>query len=354
VAGAWSSPWLVVGLGAPDPYAAIAQHRDALDSLGLVPERTVSDEPSWWRRPIFCGWGAQCAEVVRDHGRLDAQPGAPAYATQERYDRYLTALTERGLDPGTITIDDKWQTAYGTNAVDESKWPDLRGWIDARHAEGRRVLLWWKAWDPEGLPAQLCVRDRLGRRVGVDPTNPEYEALLRATVRRLIGRDGLDADGFKVDFTAETPVGPGLQRHGRAWGVALLHRLLEIIWSEAHAAKPDALVVAHAPNPGFVDVVDMVRLNDALRLAEPTTGVAVVRQMRHRARIVRAACRELLIDTDDWAMPDRATWREYQLAKPEIGVPALYYVDSIDISGEPLTEDDAALVRDVWSRAGAP
>jgi hypothetical protein len=351
VRGAWSSPWLLVGLDAPDPYAAIARYRGTLHTLGMAPRRTISNEPEWWRRPIFCGWGAQCADVVRDHGRLDVQPGAPAYATQEHYDRYLSGLAARGLDPGTITIDDKWQTAYGTNEVDRSKWPELRGWIDARHAEGRRVLLWWKAWDAEGLAPHLCIRDRLGNVVGVDPTNPEYEALLRATVRGLVGRDGLDADGFKVDFTAETPVGPGLRRHGGKWGVALLHRLLEIIWSEAHAAKPDALVVAHAPHPGFVDVVDMIRLNDALRLAEPTDGVAVVRQMRHRALIVQAACPELLIDTDDWAMPDRATWRAYQLTKPEIGVPALYYVDSIDVSGEPLTDDDSALVRDVWRRA---
>jgi hypothetical protein len=95
----------------------------------------------------------------------------------------------------------------------------------------------------------------------------------------------------------------------------------------------------------------MVRLNDALRLAEPTSGVDAVRQMRHRARIVRAACPELLIDTDDWAMPDRATWRAWQRAKPDVGVPSLYYVDRLDVSGEELTEEDAALLREVWGRS---
>ena len=53
--------------------------------------------------------------------------------------------------PGTVVIDDKWQSAYGTNEPDTGKWPDLKAWIAGRHARGQRVLLWWKAWDPEGL-----------------------------------------------------------------------------------------------------------------------------------------------------------------------------------------------------------
>jgi len=34
------------------------------------------------------------------------------------------------------------------------------------------VLLWWKAWDPEGLPPELCIRNPDGTPVAFDPTNP--------------------------------------------------------------------------------------------------------------------------------------------------------------------------------------
>ena len=53
-------------------------------------------------------------------------------------------------------------------------------------------------------------------------------------------------------------------------------------------------------------------------------------------------------------MPDRAQWRSYVEAQPRFGVPALYYLEAIDNSGEPLGGDDLALVRDSWAayRAG--
>ena len=107
--------------------------------------------------------------------------------------------------PGTVVLDDKWQATYGRNEPDAEKWPDLQGWIAARHAEGRKVLLWWKAWDPEGLPPGLCVRNADGAPVALDPNNPELRAELRRAVRTMLV--DLDADGFKVDFTARTPSG---------------------------------------------------------------------------------------------------------------------------------------------------
>ena len=54
------------------------------------------------------------------------------------------------------------------------------------------------------------------------------------------------------------------------------------------------------------------------------------------------------IDTDQWPIPDRAGWRDYVAAQAELGVPALYYVERIDGSGEELSEDDLALVARTW------
>ena len=343
VADTFTTPPLAIRLGVDDPYRALGEHADTLRATGLAP--TVPRDPAeWWTRPIFCGWGEQCREARLSGG------GPFDLSRQDRYDAWLASLAERGITPGTVVIDDKWQATYGRNEPDPARWPDLRGWIAERHAHGQRVLLWFKAWDPEGLPAEACVTDALGTPVAADPTAEAYAEILRGGMHAMLSPDGLDADGLKVDFTAQTPSGAGLHRVGAEWGVALLHRLLALVHRFAKEAKPDALVVTHAASPLFADVTDMVRLNDLMRLADPDPVVPAVPQMRHRARVAAAIGPGTLIDTDDWCMPSRAEWRAYLEAKPELGVPALYYATGIDHSGEAFTEEDYAAIRDAWAR----
>ena len=99
-------------------------------------------------------------------------------------ERINVELDANGVDPGIVVIDDKWQASYGDNEVDASKWPDLRGFVDRQHGRGRHVLLWLKAWDPEGVPVEECVRNAANRPTAVDPTNPAFVERLRAGVRR--------------------------------------------------------------------------------------------------------------------------------------------------------------------------
>ena len=366
VEGRWRSPRLVLGFAA-DPYEAIAIHRGRLEAGGLVAPRrgqqrasagartTRSAAPAWWLEPIFCGWGAQCALAAADGRPMSAALG---YATQASYDRFLAALEDRGVVPGTIVVDDKWQLEYGTSEPDTSRWPDLRGWIARRHDGDQRVLLWYKAWSTEGIAAEACVRNRHGDPIGVDPTHPDGEAAIRRSVRRIVATDELGADGLKIDFTARTPNGIATEHHGGAWGVGLLTRLLDIVADEARAARPDVLLIGHTPNALVAPAVDMLRLNDALRLDDPEVATDVVEQMRYRAAVVRAACPDHLIDTDDWCMPSLAAWRRYAAVKPTLGVPALYYATHIDRTGEAFEDADYELLRTTWAayreREGLP
>jgi hypothetical protein len=89
-----------------------------------------------------------------------------------------------------------------------------------------------------------------------------------------------------------------------------------------------------------------------LRLDDEDPIAPVVRQMRYRADVVRAVCPELLIDTDDWCVPDLAQWREYLAAKDDIGVPALYYSTHVDLTGEALQARDYAALRELWAGRG--
>ncbi len=343
VAGSFSTPPLVIRMGVSDHYAAVREHGDALRATGLAPTVT-RNLPQWWSRPIFCGWGEQCRHAKLHGGH------ATTLSRRDLYDGWLDILAAHGVVPGTVVIDDKWQTTYGRNEPDVERWPDLQGWIADRHAADQHVLLWFKAWDPEGLPPEACVKDAAGRAVAADPTSPAYEAILRESLRAMLGSDGLDADGLKIDFTAQTPSGPGLSRVGNAWGVALLHRLMALVYRCAKEAKPDALVVTHTASPLFADVTDMIRLNDLLRLDDPDPFAPAVPQMRHRARIASAVDPGLLIDTDDWCMPSKAEWRSYLEIKPDLGVPALYYATGIDYSDEAFDEGDYAAIRAAWER----
>ena len=134
-----------------------------------------------------------------------------------------------------------------------------------------------------------------------------------------------------------SPDGSGLRQHtgpDRTWGIAALHRLLQALYAGLKDAKPDALLITHTVHPGFGDVCDMVRLNDLSEQDPYGTPVSVVEQLRFRAAVARAALPHHLIDTDQWPMPDRGSWRAYVAAQNRLGVPALYYVERMDRSDE--------------------
>ncbi|TCC52358.1 hypothetical protein E0H75_00790 [Kribbella capetownensis] len=342
VDGTFRTPQLVVHLGGDGPEDVLVRHRELLDAAGVVPLRTA-EKAEWWSGTIFCGWGAQCALGVRTD-----QPPQPL-ATEENYDLFLERLAAQGIVPETVVIDDKWQESYATCRPDPAKWTDLKAWIAARHAAGQRVLLWWKAWDHESAPVDACVTDAGGDPVALDAQAPACVELITEAVEYMLSADGLDADGFKVDFSARTPSGSSLRHSGSRWGTALLHEQLRLVHDTAKRVKPDALVITHTPNPAFLDVTDVIRLNDVLRDDTADPGY-VARHMMYRAGVVQSVVPELGVDTDGWMMPSHAEWREYLTVQDRLGVPALYYVDGTDTDRYDFGPEDYEAVRETWNR----
>jgi hypothetical protein len=160
----------------------------------------------------------------------------------------------------------------------------------------------------------------------------------------MISPQDYDADGFKIDFTARIPAGPGLKVHGDTWGLELMRLYLSILHSEAKRVKPEALIMAHTPHPYLENVVDMIRLNDINGSRD------INKSMTHRARVASIACPNLIIDTDNWPMPNKAAWRAYIRLQPELGVPSLYSVTHIDSTGEALDAEDYVLIRESWEQ----
>lgn len=366
VTGSFETPTVVLR-PAVDPWRGLATYRADLVDRGFAAARPAAAAGDWWTEPIFCGWGAQCAAApipvqpmshpyyLSDLGPAIVPEGLPVafdLARQDRYDAWLGRLAEHGVVPGTVIIDDRWQLAYGTAEPDPEHWPDLRAWIAERHGAGQHVLLWWKAWDPTGLPVSECVTDPSGMPVAVDPGSPAYRARLAERVSWLLGPDGLDADGFKIDFTQRAPAGRSLLRPGATagapWGIAALHQMLDTLYRAAKAVKPDALVVAHTPHPGFGDVCDMIRLNDMLERDPWGRVVPAVDQLAFRQAVVAAVLPDHFVDTDQWPIANLAQWHSYVEKQSRLGVPALYYAERIDRSGEVLTKRDLALVACTW------
>ncbi|MFD1491163.1 hypothetical protein [Microbacterium wangchenii] len=338
VDGSWRSPTVVLR-PVESPLTALRAYRNDAVRTRTAPD-AAPELHRWWLEPLFCGWGAQYARAGR---------AASSLCRQDVYDEFLDLLAAARLDPGTVVIDDRWQAEYGTAEPDTEAWPDLRGWIARRHAEGRRVLLWWKAWDPGGLPVEECITDASGRPIAADPGNPAYLSRLDAIVERLVSAGELDADGFKVDFTQRAPSGATLRSSpdgDGVWGIAALHRLVERLHDAVKRIKPDALVITHTVHPGFGDVTDMIRTNDVLKRDLTGQRVSVAAQLRARHQVVQAVLPHHPIDTDQWPMPSRDEWLDYARAQPGLGVPALYYIDRV--RAQPIEADHLAVIGRAW------
>lgn len=375
VDGGFRTPRLLMVPGAT-AQQALARYVDILRESGLVP-RVGREQPSWWSRPIVCGWGHQSYQA--DLFRIRSTPERPAdnaaytLCTQANYQDFVRRLDDRELPWGTLIIDARWFLAGGLKNVDEGRWPDLRGFIDAQHRRGRRVLLWWGPWDPEGVPAEECVRylpgegpsrqnrpGRLakfgvpapGKKLAVDITLTAVRERIRAQVRRLLGDgpDGYNADGFKIDHLSALPGIYGMAfppGSGRLFGVEAVRDYLALLYETAKDVKPDSVLIGQSPNPYLADVQDILRLGD-IYSHRPDS---VVPEMTFRGAMARIADPDWLIDTDGWPIPSLAAFREYVDVAPTLGVPSLCYATHLDTTGEAFSDEDYARIRRAWSRS---
>ena len=334
IKGEWTAPPVIIARAADDMDAMrryAAWHYDH-----GCPRPEAKKPPRWWLGPFYCGWKEQF---------LGDWPDANQSAAREEcYQIMAEGLAARGLKPAALIIDDKWQENYGTAVPDPKKWPDLRRFVDRQHAEGKRVVLWFKSWDAEGLPADECVTDAAGKVLAADPTNPRYAARLRAAVRKLMSDEPgcADADGFKVDFADCLPLVKGQRTYEPGvYGVALLYRLISLIHSAVKEVKPDGLVNSSCGHPLFADLTDQARLHDCFFALRDTPAI-----MSERQRLYRTMIPGLPVDTDAGSCGSRRDFLAYIKAQPAIGVPDLLFLHPIEDCT--LRDEDFDLIRRVW------
>ena len=327
VDGQWTSPHMILG-ASTGPYEAMADYVGVLEAdygLAMPRKRKTAD---WWHWPIFCGWGEQMSLGYRDFGNVEGVD-ANAYCTQARHDEWLAILRRHGIRPGQIIVDAGWEVpgTTGDMAVNTERWPDLRGWIEARRAEGIRTILWMCMWNRLGVPDEECIRNAAGAAVNVDPTNPAYEKRLRAMIRRLLSDAPgcLNGDGVKIDGEMMIPTGPALTNHATLWGLELQRRYLGIIRDEAKRHKKDALIGTFTAAPYLSDLSDVVRTADQFSIRGTPEDTMI-----HRARLLAITQPGCPIDTDHAYWYDiRDNWIDIMPAQAKVGIPCLYHAQYV-------------------------
>ncbi len=302
----------ISGTFGKDEYDALGEYAAMLyDCCGCV-RKDWSRSPRWWYGPFFCGWGEQ--ETLNPHDQFSA-------ATQKNYTWMSNKLDELELKPTAIIIDDKWQATYGEAEPDPDKWPNMRAFTDMEHQKGRKVILWFKTWNHEGLDTEECVQ-WYSLPQGADPTSPRYRQRIEETFYRLLSADAgcCNCDGFKVDFANVMPLGPNLSSHGGIYGLELLKCYLKLIYDTAKSINPDCLINNSCSHPYFAEVTDQCRLHDYFQGQRSAQRV-----MNYRYKLHQAAMPGVLIDTDTV----RSTYQEtlhYIKNCGKIGAPNLYFL----------------------------
>lgn len=333
--GEFTSPSISLTFGS-DSFDAMEKYVDWMDEKGYTTRFGNGEVPEWHYAPVFCGWAEQTVQAERK----GTAPGEEA--TQANYEAWIAEAERRGIPFSTIVIDDKWQKYYGTFEIDTEKWPDMKGFIQKQHEAGRHVVLWTASYHPEGVPENLCVCDRNGRKRFADVANPAYEKLIREQISYLVGEVGVD--GFKEDWFGGCGREADIPGYGKLHGMEWARHFQHILWDAAHQVKPDALIETQTPNPLFRESSDVLRLNDLW-----FSSRNVCETMQNRARISRI-CGWRAVDCDNASCTTAEEWFKYAQFQVKLGTPALYFLNATESFQEQVPEEMWNYLAALWKK----
>ncbi|MBQ2545653.1 MAG: hypothetical protein II557_05120 [Clostridia bacterium] len=335
VDGEWEAP-SIVGYGAEDEFDAMKKYAKYYFHTGIAVTKKKTVVPKFWHGPVACGWIQQFA----DNGLPEKGTSG---ACEPVYLDYLDRLHKAGLHPRCLIIDDKWQSEYCVDIADPAKWPDLRGFVDARRAEGIHTMLWFKIFDPEGLPEEAVVTTEAGER-RVDVSHPVFLRMLDEALTRIFSSAPgcYDCDGIKIDYAFQIPIGRKFQTYSGKYGVEYLYEFMKHICDKAKSIKPEAIINCSPCHPYFAHLCDHARLHDY----NPDNRNCR-EDLEMRAKMYRIAIPDTLIDTDNAGFNTRRDTMRWLLDQPETGVPDLYCISPLP-GGFAFRDEDLAALAEVW------
>ncbi len=350
--GAYCAPPLLFVFG-EDPWELLEEYRCALVELGETPAHRGEPGamPDWWKAPLYCTYGDQILEM-QPHWCTDLDWAHPAY-TSEWVREKVEALERRlGWSGFTVVIDAFWTDPWNADPVPSERFADLPGLIAWLHKRGHRVLLWYfpfhtaltggrgrLAREFDVLEPGTPVDAREGR---IDTTAPGFRAYAAELCRRMFTRDGLDADGLKLDFLfrLRDPLTARYQRPEMGTGLREARLWLEVFGEEARRLRPDVLLNWSAAAPQVDGLFASNRTHDVH--TDPL-------EFQRRARICAIACPGTPVNMDGCLM--RADWvEEAYLAATVYGIPSLYYSRRFHGS-EPVSEETMRILSALFQLA---
>ena len=295
-----NTPPLVFRFGAEDEFATLQAHADNVLRLGKV-QKPKHEFLDWQKGILACGW------------RYQVKLPRPAQCTQQLHEDFIAMMERNGIDFDTLIIDDFWGEQHGIWEVSKDKWPDMRGFVDKLHSQGRHVLL-WICTDPVGLPPE----EQLYGSFNIF-SDAYKQRIARCMHTMLSDEPGcLNVDGFKFDFTSQMP---GKYPPGASRNMQFLYDRFKLVTDAALAVKPDCLLDYQCCNPYFAHLHNMLRLNDYFGL--PENGLE---EMRTRAKVAKIVSYGALIDTDHVSFNNNPYTGGLDFFReiPAYGCPSLY------------------------------
>ena len=309
-----------------------ALFREKLLAHGAFEPADKTAFPDWWQRPFVVTYGDQMMEL-QYNWYSDEDWGAPGFTQQWLLNWLDNAERTLGQTDFTIMVDAFWQNRWSSEArPDQTRFPDLRAFIDLCHARGHKVLLWMSPLvDNRG-----CGFVPLSERMGVlsdthvenldetccyiDLTSDRLPDYLYELAKGFFG-DGageLDCDGLKMDFlAAQQPLHRSrLQNPENGIGIRALYRFYKTFNEQAKKVKPDVLLNGSACDPRFEQALHMNRLHDIQNVVEE-------RELRARASVMAAP--GIVVDSDGAIMLSDWVENTY-LSAVLYSTPSLYYI----------------------------
>ena len=316
VDGEWTAPAIVGFVGDTDEEV-MRRYSEYyyLTGIAQMPDRSV--HPRFWYGPMACGWLEQGA-----CGYLKDDEYYAGQCCETLYDAFAAKLLSYGMHPTLLVVDDKWAADHTVGLADPNKFPDMRAYVERRRREGIRTMLWYKLWDAQNWPEELCIQGDTGPRL-VDPSTPEYRQHVRDRIRLYLSDEPgcYNVDGFKLDFAFLIPHGRKLRTYSGKYGVELLYDMMKDIYDAAKAVKPEAIVNCSACHPYFAHLTDQARLHDY----EPRSRNCR-EDLSMRARMYQIAMPGVLMDTDNSGFCSLRDTVHWQMNQGMVGIPDLYCI----------------------------
>lgn len=327
------------------PQVIITFPEDELQAVSLFRQKLIehgrytpkkprfSELPDWWKNPFVCTYGDQMLE--HKVGPL----------IDEKWVSEFVEIAEKdwGLEKINLIIDDSWQHYFTFEPkAEESRFPDMRGFIDRMHDRGHHVILWntpmfvnlaagfetraerhgmvsdwcYAAYDPNSYFALVAPQCQ-----AIDYTSENARTFLREVCEGLFGsgEGQYNADGVKLDFIGclRNPERTKSYSHPEnGIGATELMRFYRIFREEAKRVKPDVLIDCTVGDPRFEEFIDVNRMHD--------THCGTI-EKEIRANLSVLACPDLPIDSDG-ALMFTGWLKTHYISAAVYAVPSMYYM----------------------------